>query len=184
MPSLASYCFKPKCGPEIAYKIIERFCDKFLSYDHEGFYLYWRKHEPNRLHRPVPEGWVEFYVDTDNGNLEAYSETCYWEEEVDGCDLTEHFFAMLGEDFWHKDDDGETFYSMYERELFEIVQALSAEDSRTIAWGGDRTAYISYKDETGERAVKHLDMLDFAMTVPIVKEEQTNPQGRQLQLAF
>ena len=39
MPSLGSYCFKPKHGPEIAEKIIERFVNKFLSYDHEGFYL-------------------------------------------------------------------------------------------------------------------------------------------------
>ena len=184
MPSLGSYCFKPKYGPEITGKIIERFCDKYLSYSHEGFYLYWRHHEPSQLHRVVPEGWLEFYIDTDNGNLEAFTETCYWEEEVDGQDLTEYFFAMLGEDFWHKDDDGETVYTMYERELFELVQALSAEGSRTIAWGGDRTAYVSYEDDTGERAVKHIDMLDFVMTVPIVKEEQTNPQGRQLQLTF
>ena len=91
---------------------------------------------------------------------------------------------MLGEEFWHKDDDGETMYTMYERELFEVVQALSADGSRTIAWGEGRTAYVSYEDDTGERGVKHIDMLDFVMTVPIVKEEQTNPQGRQLQLTF
>ena len=95
--------------------------------------------------------------------------------------MTEHFFAMLGEDFWYKDDDGETIYTMYERELFEVVQALSAESSRTIAWGGDRTAYISYEDGTGERAVEHLDMLDYCLTVPIVKEV-ANP--KQLQLTF
>jgi hypothetical protein len=176
MPNLASYCFKPKCGPEIAEKIIEHFCDKFLSYDHEGFYLYWRKHVPSQLHRPVPEGWVEFYVDTDNGNLEAYSETCYWEEEVDGRDLTEYFFAMLGEDFWHKDDDGDPDYTMYERELFEVVTALSADGSRTIAWGGDRTAYISYEDGTGQRAVKHLDMLDYAMTTPFDNNKKDDKQ--------
>ena len=176
MPSLSSYCFKPKCGPEIAEKVIERFVNKFLSYDHEGFYLYWRKHEPSQLHRPVPEGWVEFYVDTDNGNLEAYSETCYWEEEVDGRDLTEHFFAVLGEEFWHKDDDGETMYTMYERELFEVVQALSAENSRTIAWGGDRTVFISYEDGTGHRATKHLDMLDYAMTTPLDNDKKDDKQ--------
>ena len=175
MPSLASYCFKPKCGPEIAEKVIERFCSKFLSYDHEGFYLYWRKHVPSQLHRPVPEGWVEFYVDTDSGNLEAFSETCFWEEEVDGRDLTEHFFAVLGEDFWYKDDEGETIYTMYERELFEVVTALSAEDSRTIAWG-DRTAYVSYVDDKGERGVKHLDLLDYAMTTPLDNNKKDDKQ--------
>ena len=46
MPTLASYCFKPKHGPEIAEKIIERFVNKFLSDDHEGFYLHWRRHDP------------------------------------------------------------------------------------------------------------------------------------------
>ena len=36
MPSLGSYCFKPKHGPEIAEKIIERFVNKFLSYEDRG----------------------------------------------------------------------------------------------------------------------------------------------------
>ena len=175
MPSLSSYCFKPKHGPEVAKKIIEHFCDKFLSYEHEGFYLYWREHDPNIKHRAVPEGWVEFYVDTDNGNLEAWSETCFWEEEVDGHDLTEHFFAMLGDDFWDKDENGSVNYTMYERELFEIVTALSVGGSRAIAWGGDRTAFISYVNEQGERGVKHMDLLSYAMTAPIETENKKGP---------
>jgi hypothetical protein len=127
MPNLGSYCFKPKYGSEISKKIIEHFCNKFLSYDHEGFYLHWREHDPKTAYKPVPKGWLEFYIDTDNGNMEAFTETCFWEDEanVDGRDLTEYFFAMLGEDFWGADVDGNLHYSMYERELFEVVQAIS-----------------------------------------------------------
>ena len=176
MPSLSSYCFKPKHGPEVAKKIIEHFCNKFLGYEHEGFYLYWREHDPDMKHRPVPEGWVEFYVDTDNGNLEGWSETCFWEEEADGNDLTEHFFALLGDDFWYKDDDGKTVYTMYERELFDVVGALSQKDSRAIAWGGDRTAYVSYEDGTGDRAVKQVDMLGHLMTTPLDDEKKEDRQ--------
>ena len=61
---------------------------------------------------------------------------------------------------------------MYERELFEIVTALSADDSRAIAWGGDRTAYISYVNEKGERGVQHMDLLEHAMTAPIETENK------------
>ena len=181
MPSLSSYCFKPKHGPEVAKRIIEHFCNKFLGYEHEGFYLYWREHNPDTKHRAVPEGWVEFCIDTDSGNLEGWSETCFWEEEVDGNDLTQHFFALLGDNFWYEDDDGNTTYTMYERELFEVIQALGEDGSRAIAWGGDRTAYVSYDDGSGERAIEHLDLLDFAMTVPIVKE---TVQDEQMKLAI
>ena len=159
MPNLASYCFKPKHGAAIAKKIVEHFCNKFLSYDHEGFYLHWREHDPTMKYRTVPKGWLEFYVDTDNGNMDAFSEICYCEEEVDGYDMTEKFFAVLGEDFWYEDDDGSVVYTMYERELFEVVAALSKDDSRVVAWGGDRTAYISYENKHGLRGVEHLDLL-------------------------
>lgn len=176
MPSLSSYCFKPEHGPDVAKKIIQHFCDKFLGYDQEGFYLYWREHDPNVRHRALPEGWVELYIDTDNGSLEGWSETCYLEEEADGRDMTEHFFALLGDDFWGEDDDGNTIYSMYERELFEIIAALSQKDSRAIAWGGDRTAYVSYVDDKGERGVKHVDMLAHVMTTPLDDEKKEDRQ--------
>lgn len=176
MPSLASYCFKPKHGVDVATKIIEHFCDKFLNYSHEGFYLHWRGHDQSVKHRPLPEGWVEFYIDTDNGNLEAWSEMCFWEEEVDGHDLTEKFFALLGDDFWWEDNYGVKQYTMYERELFEVVAALCEDNSRVIAWGPDRTTYISYQNHKGERGVKHLDMLEYAMTVPLDDEEKDDRQ--------
>ena len=176
MPTLASYCFKPKYGPEIAEKIIERFVNKFLSYDHEGFYLHWRRHVPGRLHRPVPEGWLEFYIDTENGNLEAFSETCYWEETVDGCDMTEHFFALLGQDFWPQDGDGNLVYDLYERELFEVVGALAAPGTRVVSFAPDRTVYICEAGKDGYAT--QLDMLDYALTADLRKK--TDP--RQLTL--
>lgn len=176
MPTLASYCFKPKHGPEIAEKIIERFVNKFLSYDHEGFYLHWRRHTPGQLYRPVPEGWLEFYVDTDNGNLEAFSETCYWEGEIDGHDMTEHFFALLGDDFWEEDDDGKPILTLEERELFEIVQNLAEKNTRVVSFGPDRTAYVALGGSEGYTL--HLDMLDYALTADLTEK----PDPRQLTL--
>tara|TARA_A100001515_G_scaffold11659_5_gene9136 strand:+ start:4396 stop:4947 length:552 start_codon:yes stop_codon:yes gene_type:complete len=172
MPNLSAYCFKPKHGIEMARKIIEHFCNDFLDYAHEGFYLYWREHDPRLKHRTLPEGWVEFYVDTDCGNLEAWSEVCYQEREVEAYDMTEKFFVLLGEDFWHEDDDGQLQYTMYERELFELVIALSEEGSRSIAWGGDRTTYVSYTNDKGERGTEHVDMLEYVLTTPIKNENK------------
>ena len=171
MPSLGSYCFKPKHGAEIAEKIIERFVDKFLNYDDEGFYLHWRRHDPRRRYRNVPEGWVEFYIDTENGNLEAFSETCYWEEELDAQDLTEHFFALLGEDFWAADDDGKPIISFYERELFEVVCALASPGTRVVSFD-ERMAFVhevNPDDSQGE--TQHIDLLDYALTVDLKKKD-------------
>jgi len=171
MPSLGSYCFKPKHGPEIAGKIIERFCNKFLSYDQEGFYLYWRRHTPGQKYRPVPEGWLELYIDTEGGNMDAFSETCYWEGEIDGHDMTDHFFALLGDDFWPEDDDGKPILTLEERELFEIVQALAEPGTRVVSFD-ERMAFVhevNPDDSQGE--TQHIDLLDYALTVDLKKKD-------------
>ena len=184
MPELASYIFKPKHGPELAMKVIERFCDDFLDYGHEGFYLRWRTAEQARLngtdkYRPLPEGYVEFAIETENGNLEVFSECCYKERELEASDLTESFFAMLPSDFWYE-VDGMPEYHFYERELAEVVAALSDNDSRVISFGCGRSAWVK-GSALENNTYKTVDLLDYALTVPIVKEK---PQGTQLELTL
>ena len=157
---LASYVFKPRCGSELAMKVIEAFCDDFLHYQHEGFYLHWRSSESAKAdgtikYRPIPDGFVEFTIETESGNMEAWTEACY-------------------------DTDGKPDYHFYERELCEIVSDLSDDDSRIVSFGSGRKAWVR-----GSKAEKNryetIDLLDYAMTVPIVKEK---PEGEQLQLTL
>ena len=188
MSELASYIFKPKYGTQLAITVIERFCNDFLHWGHEGFYIHWRTAEKaikngTQKYRPLPDGWVELNVETDNGNMEAWTESCYDDRELEAGDMTDSFFAMLPQDFWHKDNEGKAEYNFYERELCEIVAALSDDDSRVISFGSGRSVWI--RGAASEKNCFHtIDLLDYAMTVPIVKEKQTNPQGRQLQLTL
>ena len=184
MSELASYIFKPKHGPELAMKVVNRFCDDFLHYDHEGFYLHWRTSKSIKAsgmgtRRPLPEGFIEFTIETDNGNLEAWSETCYSERELEAEDLTGSFFAILSEDFWYE-HDGKPEYHFYERELCELVSALSEDDSRIVSFGTTRQAWVRGTASEKKR-FETVDLLDYALTVPIVKEK---PQGMQLELTL
>lgn len=184
MTQLASYVFKPKHGNVIAQRIIQTFCDNFLNWEDEGFYLHWRTAEDllrngTAMYRTLPEDHIEFTIETDGGNMEAWTETCFSERELEASDLTDSFFAMLPQDFWETFKDGKPCYHFYERELAEVVACLAADDSRVVSFGGGRQAWVS----EGER-YKTIDLLDYAMTVPIVKETQSIPQDRQLQLTL
>ena len=182
---LASYVFKPRCGSELAMKVIEAFCDDFLHYQHDGFYLHWRSYESAKAdgtikHRPLPEGFVEFEIETESGNMEAWTECCYDERELEASDLTDSFFELLSEDFWYTTDDGVTEYHFYERELCELVADLSDDDSRIVSFGSGRKAWVR-GSKTEKNRYEMIDMLDYALTVPIVKEK---PQGEQLKLTL
>tara|TARA_R110000824_G_scaffold100088_2_gene237887 strand:- start:2370 stop:2915 length:546 start_codon:yes stop_codon:yes gene_type:complete len=181
MPQLASYVFKPKHGVEVAKKVLERFCDDFLHYENEGFYFHWRTPDTRTHGRPVPEEHVELIIETENGNLEVWSEVCYEDRELEAKDLTDSFFAVLPSDFWHTGEDGKPDYHFYERELAEVVAALSAENSRVVSFGDGRQAWIMNIDSRGKCRSHTIDLLDYAMTVPIVKER---PQGDQLELTL
>lgn len=184
---LASYVFKPKHGPELAIKVIEAFCDDFLHYQHEGFYLHWRSSESAKAdgtikYRPLPDGFLEFTIETESGNMEAWTEACYDDRELEASDLTDSFFALLSKDFWHE-ADGKPEYHFYERELCELVSDLSDDDSRIVSFGSGRKAWVR-GNKTEKNRYETIDLLDYAMTAPIVKEKQSNPQGKQLQLAL
>ena len=187
MSFLASYIFKPKHGHEVATKIIQGFCDGFLLYESDGFYLNWRTPKSSARayessnHRHLPEGYIEFEIETDGSHIDSWSEACYDDRSLTAQDMTENFFVLLGDDFWDCDEDGKKLHNFHERELSELVCALSTEDSRTVSFGGGRTAWIGER-KNGKNKYKSVDLLDYALTVPIVKESAT--QDNQLALAL
>ena len=169
---LTSYIFKPEHGHEIATKIIERFCNDFLYYSHEGFYLNWRTSGPSGHGRQnLPEGYIEFWIETENGNMEAWTETCFNEEPLTAHDLTDGLFVLLGEDFWHEDDSGKTMYTFEERELCEIINHLAEDDTRVIALGSGKEAFVSYQSSARGRGFKTIDTSDFLFNVHIEGED-------------
>jgi len=177
--SLTSYIFKPKHGAEVSKKIIEAFCSDYLGFGMEGLYLWWRENPPSGP-LPIPEGYVEFHVDQE-GAIEYFSEACYSCEELTASQLAEDLYILLGDDFWHSDDEsGGNLYTFEDRELSEIVEALCAPGSRMVSFGSGREVYAVDVNSDGKCSRKHVDMLDYALTVPIVKESQ---QG-QLQLSL
>ena len=184
---LASYIFKPKHSQEIAMKVVERFCNDFLHYEHEGFYLNWRTSKQIEAsgtgkYRPLPDGFIEVNIECDGGhcNMEAWTEACWDERRLEASDLTDSFFAILPEDFWYTGEDGKPDYHFYERELAEIVGSLTADDSRVVSFGCGRQAWVrGTKAENGSYSM--IDLLDYTLTVPIVNRK---PEGEQLQLTF
>ena len=163
MASLGSYIFKPKHGIDVAGKIIERFARDHLHWEEAGFYVYWTSEHSRRN---VPEGYVEFHIETEEGDFERFSETCYQNDELSAEDLTDSLFVLLGEDFWYKDDSGKAMYTFEDRELYEIVNHLAEDGSRVISYGAGKEAFVSVLNSSGW-ASKTIDTSDFLFNVPI-----------------
>jgi hypothetical protein len=177
--SLTSYIFKPKHGAEVSKKVIQAFCSDFLSFGVEGLYLWWRDPLPSGRHS-VPEGYLEFHVDQE-GPVEYFSEACHHDAELTASQLAEDLYILLGDDFWYDDlASGGKSYTFEDRELSEIVEALCEPGSRMVSFGSGREVYAVDINSDGKYSRKHVDMLDYALTVPIVKESQQE----QLQLTL
>ena len=160
---LTSYIFKPKHGIEFASKAIEAFCNEHLNYGVEGFHVYWRgNHNSERL----PDGYVEFWVETEDGNMTAFTEISYNEEGLDARDLTDNYFALLDHFPWYYDGN-EPIYTFYERELSEVVAALGAENSRVLSFDGTSIAWVQEIGRTRTAKYIRFDMLEHIMSVPI-----------------
>ena len=163
MASLGSYIFKPKHSEEIAGKIIESFARDHLQWEEAGAYVYWTSPHSRRN---LPEGYVEFHIETEVCHFEVYSETCYTDYELSAEELTNNLFILLGEDFWHEDDSGKTMYTFEDRELGELVNHLAETGSRVIAYGPGKEAYISERSSTGTR-YETIDTSSFLLNVPL-----------------
>ena len=180
MSGLTSYIFKPKYGLEVSKKIIEAFCSDYLGFATEGLYLWWRPETGGRL--CTPEGYVELHIDSENG-FQHFTETCYHGEELTASQLADDLYILLGDEFWYDDiESGGKLYNLEDRELSEIVEALCATDSRMVSFGSGREVYTVDINSEGKNHRKHVDMLEYALALPIVKESQQ--QVEQLQLSL
>ena len=167
MSSIICYTFKPKHGVELAQKIIGSFVNKYLLYEEYGFYLHWRD---KRHISPIPEGYVEFTIESAEGSMEYFTETCFGQGDITSGNLTDDFFAMLDDSFWEKDSDGNIYYSFEDRELMEVVMALSADGSRVISTGADTAGWVGYQKDDGGWTVNRIDITNYLLNAPIKKE--------------
>lgn len=183
MPALGSYTFKPKHNTDIARKIIDRFADRFLDYEGNGIYLEWMT-ESKHWGSQMPPGYVQFFISCDHGGFEYYTEQCFSEEPVTGEDLTSHFFALLGDDFWDKDDNGKTLYTFEERDLCEIVATLAEDGTRVVSSydGGTRLSVIDVRADAGMRW-KSIDTLPYLLEVDLNDADDDKEKQLTLPLA-
>ena len=182
MASITSYIFKPKHGQELAKKVIEAFCNDFLNYADSGNYLWWRDtSRPSYL--TLPEGYVEFHIENDySTDPDSFSETCYSDDEVTAEQMANDMYVLLNKSFWHPDDEnGGLLFNFEDRELCEVIVALADSNSRVVSFGSDRRAFVSQVSSEGVGHYKNVDLLDYALSVPIVEEK---PQGEQLKLTL
>lgn len=154
MATLGTFVFKPKYDLHITKKILETFTQEWLQWTDAGAYIYW--HEAKTGADALPQGYVKFDIDMDCGNLEEYSETCWHEDPVSAEHLTNDLFVLLIEAGFF--DPGE--YHFHERELTEVVTALSDRDSRLLTFWTDRCLAIDIgKDGKQATEVKNLSNL-------------------------
>ena len=182
MASITSYIFKPKHGQELAKKVIEAFCDDFLNYADCGNYLWWR--DTNQPYsQSLPEGYVEFHIENDySTDPDSFSETCYSDDEITAEQMANDMYVLLNKSFWNRDDEnGGLLFNFEDRELCEVVMALAEPDSRMVSFAAGRTAFVSEINAEGRGHCEHVDLLDYTLSVPIVKEK---PHGEQLKLTL
>ena len=182
MASITSYIFKPKHGKELAKKVIEAFCNDFLNYEDCGNYLWWRDPVPASP-VPLPEGYVEFHIENDyNSDPDSFSESCPFDTEITAQQMADDMYVLLNKDFWYPDhENGGLLFSFEDRELCEVIVALADPSSRVVSFGSDRRAFVSEVNSEGVGHHKSVDLLDYALAVPIVEEK---PQGEQLKLTL
>ena len=175
MPALGSYYFKPKHNAEVARKIIDCFADKFLDYEGNGIYLEWVTSSRRTKDRQAPPGYVQFYISCDHGGFEYFTETCYHDEPLTGEDLTSNLFALLGDNFWYEDDNGETLYSFEERDLCEIVHALAEDNTRIVSSfdGGTRMGVIDVRTDS-KMHWRPIDTLPYLLEVDLADLDDSN----------
>ena len=167
MASLGSYIFKPKHSEEIAGKIIESFVRDHLQWEEAGAYVHWTSPHSRRN---LPEGYVEFHIETEVCHFDVYSETCYSDYELSAEELTNSLFILLGEAFWHNNDEGDPVYTFEDRELCELVSHLSEAGSRVLSHGPGKEVYISERSSTGTR-YETIDTTSFLFDVPFANSD-------------
>jgi len=153
----ASWIFKPKHGKEIYCKVIQRFADHYLDWYNNGISCHTAE---------LKNGWVELQaVADDAGNMEYYSEMCFTDNPLTGEDLTEHMMILLVESGVatnvNEDSKESPVYSLEERDMCEVVAALSELDTNVYSpYGAKCWVY-----PVGSGMPKTVDMLDALLTL-------------------
>jgi hypothetical protein len=161
MANLGTYVFKPKYDIHITQRIIDTFTQEWLGWNHSGAHIYWHDRVLHG-HRELPEGYIKFDIEMECGSMEDFSETCWHEDPVSAEHLTNDLFVLLIESGFF--DDGE--YHFLDRELTEVISALSANESRLLAFWADRCLVMDI-DKRGVTNTKQQDMSSLMLTVEI-----------------
>jgi hypothetical protein len=162
-----NFVFKPK-NRELAVKVISHFCNKFLGWEDCGT---WADFSP--VDKDEPEGYILLAINSESFDAESFTECCYIDEPVDAEDLTEHMFVLLDEEgfFDCPDEEDGKLYSLEDRELSEVVSALSQNSSRVLSFWGTHV-WLTDKDEKGNSRSKTESLIDYALNVSF--EEKVN----------
>tara|TARA_Y100000310_G_C20138483_1_gene559154 strand:- start:50 stop:559 length:510 start_codon:yes stop_codon:yes gene_type:complete len=155
---LGNFVFKPK-NRKLAVKVISHFCNKFLGWEDCGV---WAAFSP--VDKNEPEGYIIMTFDSENVDTERFTECCFTEEPVDAEDLTEHMFVLLDEEgfFDCPGEENGKFYSLEDRELSEVVSALSQNSSRVISFWSTHV-FLTDKDEKGDTRSRRESLIDYAL---------------------
>tara|TARA_R110000824_G_scaffold305010_2_gene492778 strand:- start:2 stop:568 length:567 start_codon:yes stop_codon:yes gene_type:complete len=179
MSTLATFVFKPRYPVEMTGLILESFTQHWLGWCDSGVHIYWRK--------DAPDGYVKFDVETEGGT-EYYSETCFREDLVESCDLTDSMFVLLDQagffdaewlnENWDTEEMQEDervsglgtetpkFYSFFERELDEVVRHLCEDGSRMMSFWSDKVHVVDLETPKSFKAknvslTEHVLKMDF-----------------------
>ena len=158
MASLGTYAFKPKYDIHITRRIIDTFTQEWLGWDQSGAHIYWHERVLHG-HNKLPEGYIKFDIEMETGDMESFSEICWHEDPVSAEHLTNDMFILLAESGFF--DDGE--YHFHERELTEVISALSANESRIVTFWADRCLVIDI-DKNGISKTTQQDMSNMMLS--------------------
>lgn len=175
---LCNFIFKPN-NLEIAKKVVRAFGNYWLNWDDSGCWADWSDHR-------LPDGYIRLIVDSENANMDEYTETCYSDAPVTSHDLTGHMMVVLDQagafdapwidtldkESAEKDDrvagygtDSPKYYCFEDVGLSEIIGYLQANNSRSLSFWSDRV-WVCEKDHEGNNKLEVMDLTDYAINVP------------------
>ena len=189
---LTSYVFKPK-HPEIAEKVLKSFVNNWLHWDEAGAWL---------VLQEINDGYVKLTAETENPDLEMFSETCWREDPVEGHHLANDLMVFLDEEgFFNAPHIDKVFtpeeaeenkavsgygtenpkhYSFYEEELASVIFHLAQNNSRVVNFWEDDRVFIMDRGAEGERKCSHARLLDYVLSMPTSEDAISFPPRENL----
>jgi|TARA_R110000851_G_scaffold48168_3_gene116665 hypothetical protein len=155
-----TYIFKPK-SEEISRLVIEAFGHGWLNWENSGTYIRWID-KSNSRKKYLPEGYVLFDIECE-GDSSEYTECCWHDYPVEASHLAQDMLVVLDEEnFFPLDDNGEKIYNFEDRELAEVIIALSQNNSRIVSpFGSD--VWVCEKNNKGKTTSRNVDMTKYLL---------------------